>query len=60
MSTRGITEDDVKECLENPVSHYANKGDIIYVFHDRQERMIKVRTRGNSPMLIIDVIRPVA
>ena len=57
MARRGISEEDVLECLTNYVDYYHDRGDITYRFHDRQERMIKVRTRGTQPLTIVDAIR---
>jgi hypothetical protein len=54
MAARNITEEEVPECLRNHQNSYQGSNFIVYAYHDRYEKVLKVRVTGE---VITDVFR---
>ena len=54
MAARNITEEEVLECLRHHQSSYQGRNFVVYVYHDRYEKILKVRLTGE---VITDAFR---
>ena len=54
MNSRNITKEEVLECLSNYQDNYQGTNYIVYAYHDRLEKVLKVRITGD---VITDVFR---
>ena len=54
MAARNITEEEVLECLRNHQDTYQGTNYTVYAYHDKFEKILKVRMTGE---VITDVFR---